>query len=308
MSVGYEGLVLFDTDLSLTGGTPLLCNSFSAPLQRTKIESESLIGGRTLPLNNSNATPFMGRPHVFDWPDSSGSMTFDVTEDVAQVMKDWIIRRRKEPITIAMLNNTLSGVILENCFWTSVDFSSGEGASVSCSVNFVALERTDTLGNDYLANRLGLISTGAGNFNLTYMETTALNPDALSQNPVPFWRSRAESAQLLAGQAEITDWNLAFNQVVERYFSCQSNPDPQIPFTVGIGQVTISGNLSLYVITPSYNLDNITNVEELTFYIGDVPFYLQDLDLESHGRDGGSQSDLMSLDLTYNAYGLIDPV
>lgn len=308
MSVGYEGLVLFDTDDSLTGGTPLLCTSFSAPLQRTKIESESLIGGRTLPLDNFNATPFVGRPHVYDWPDSSGSMSFDITEDVAQVMKDWIIRRRREPVTIAMLNNSLSGSILENCFWTSVEFSSGEGTSVSCSVNFLALERTDTMGNDYLANRLGLISTGTGNFNLTYMETTALNPGALNKNPVPFWRSKAESAQLLAGNAEITDWNLSFNQVVERYFSCQSSLNPQIPFTVGIGQVTINGNLSLYVTTPSYNLNNIDTIEELTFYIGDVPFYLNDLDLESYVKDGGSQSEITTLDLSYNAYGLVDPV
>lgn len=305
MSVGYEGLVLLDCDSLLTGGTPLLCTSYSAPEQRTKIESDSLIGGRTLPLASNDYTPFIGKPHVFDWSDNTGSMTFDVTESSALAIKNWIINKRTIPVTIAMFNNTLTSVLLENCFWNSIDFSANENSFITCTINFIAIDRTDEIGNDYISNRLGLINTGIGNFNFDYIKETALN-NSLNKNPLPYWKGTMQSDELLSNYAEVLNWRVNFNQTVERVFSCQATFEAVPPSIIGIGEMAISGDLELYVKNSSYNLNNILNIEELILNLNTVQFTFSDLDMDQHSIDGGSQSDVTTLSLSYSAYGFSD--
>jgi len=300
--LGYEGLVLFDCEDDLTGGVPLLCTAYNSPEQRVKIESESLIGGRTLLLDD-DATPYISRPYVYDWSDNTCSMSFDITEDSAIAIKNWIINSRTVPINIAMINNSLTGSLLKNCFWTSISLNANENSFVTCEASFIALEREDEIGNDYITNRLGIITTGVGNFDIDFMSDTALNKNN-NLNPIPYWKSILESDDLIGTNAEVMNWRITFGQIIEKYFSCLSSKTPQSPATVGIGQMTIDMDIELYIKSLSYNLNNIYTVDNLTLNINDTQLFFSDLNLNQRSMDGGSPSDITSLKLAYNVYGL----
>jgi hypothetical protein len=293
MALGYEGYVTLKVntieDVALgTGG--------GVPRARQRLESSSGYGGQ---IKTPVAEMGIGLPRNYDWEVFDGSMDLDVHEDfLTNQIKTWIFDRQKG----AEVNFQTRAGNAQNflkCYWSNIGLSSSEGAALSSSISFVAMQRDSyTRGGDYLNNKQG---------NNPYCSSTTevypqpLNPLDGNIIPIPFWNTYVEINSTLI---EFTNWNLEFSQEVVKFFACENNSTVQEPRYVAVGPMTVNftGDY-MFVDTATFN--SPTTLSTLYVTMGGEQIKLEDLELTTDTDSLQGQDAITPVSIEYAAYTLV---
>jgi hypothetical protein len=298
MALGYEGIAY----LSDSGGTyhSFLCTGGSIPVQRNLLESQSAYGGVIASPTSEIA---IGYPHTYDEQVWEGSFNFDLTSDLlTNVLKTWLFARQsarklKYYGTVHELRQ------FDNCFWNSISFSASDGSIVNGSVGLVALNLDANSHGDldlYESNKEGYITPtelASGGV------IPALNPSSGNVNPIPFWKTQCEGESSGTQTYDFVSWNLTFNQDVVKLFGCEYNADPQAPMYLAVGPMSIvleGSNVTVEIDDTLYE-----DLDSMTVTMGNDTIVLTDLEIQNEGSvDISGQSDVVPIELSWNAYGL----
>jgi len=297
MALGYEGLGLID-------GTPFLCTGMGVPQQRNRMDSNSAFRGSA--DSEIEPTEAISPPHTYDWPTNDGTISWDTTSDLLTVIKDWIFDRTAPKEMEFYPCRGARQKFLE-CYWTSIGFEASEGANVTGSCNFIAMNRDEEeIGNEYITNRLGLLEDNvAGHGPEALCDIMrALNPAANNTDPLPFWKGTITCPELLIGtSAEITQWSVTFTQEITKNFVCTGTSlDPLEPEFLGIGPMVVELQMELYITAATYNLPY--DISSLIINVGDGAFNFSEVELQQHDEPLKVGSDLITIATTYSLYGL----
>jgi hypothetical protein len=290
LGIGFEGLALFDD-------SPFLCTSMSAPDVLVRLDSSGAFEGN---IETDNPTSGIATPHVYDYSTNDGSFSFDLTPDFFSILKDWIYQRGNYA-KLEFYPNKGAYERFDSCFWTGMNFNAAEGSLVNGTCNIMIPYRDETtFGGDYINNRTGL-SQDFGIFN-TSSSPYQLNPSGSNTQPLPFWKTRMDSTLLLPNDnVNLISWNLDFNQPANKYFTCQSLSSPQPPSFIGIGVMTVTLQIELFINTASYTLPNTINA--LKVYLGDNYFDFNVVEKQHYNQDLKSPNEITSVSATYQIFG-----
>lgn len=281
MSVGYEGLVLFNNT------RPVLCTGASVPYRRVLIESNSGYSGIILP---TDPTRGIAHPRTYGYPENQGSFSFDADKDFLSDLIDWIFNRKTERrLDIKPANSSLQR--FDECFWTNITLSATEGSMVNGSVDFIAIERTaEIINTNYISNKEGVQD-------LYWSQMFPLNPSVINEYPIPFWKTK-----LGISSPNLISWNLNLQQEIKFYFGCEGSPEPEKPSYIGIG--TMTGSLQVeYYIDGTFIVEE--DITELDLTLGNYnTLKLRELELQERNSDVKGQNDLVNIDLNYSIYGM----
>lgn len=289
MALGYEGFVEIDS-------TSLLCTSFSASINRTKMESAAGYGGE---LSTPESSIGIGSPHTYDWESIEGSIDFEFYKDVAggpspivSLYKS-LLGSRQTSFQVASYTRKGGRQIFEECYWNSLSINYAEGSLVSGSVSFLAIDReTYTIGGDYIDNKYGI-------------PWAKWSLDTLIQS-IPFWKITIKDQNYLT-------WSLSLSQSVEKFFGCTnttgSYTEAQEPLLVGIGPMTGQFQFEIF---PDDTINPVSAISDeinsLTIVIeGEDLIRLTDLELVESSDPIESEEALSKLSLTYDIYGIRVP-
>ena len=130
MALGYEGYVKLHDKYALGTGT-------AVPRVRSLLESQSGFAGV---VSSPVAQIGVGSPHTYDWEVYDGSLSFEITKDIFQVLKAWVLDREGQRTVLfsTRMSNVQQYV---DTFWNSISISASEGAALDGSVGFVAVEQ-----------------------------------------------------------------------------------------------------------------------------------------------------------------------
>ena len=296
MAMGYEGLVTLKVN---SIEDVALATSASVPQARQRLDSSSAYGGE-----KANPDMAIGSPHIYDWTTWDGSIDYEVhTDFLTNQIIPWIFDRQSS--AEAFLQSRNSNVQQFNsCYWSSINLSASEGANLSGSVSFVAIDRdTHSRGGDFIGNKQGSSPFCAS--------TTEVYPNSLGQdfakNPIPYWNTQV-SIDTGGGLTDydFTSWTLDFSQDVVKAFSCEANSSVQPPKYIAVGPLTVSFSGEYFFV----NTDNFgipTSLDSLKVTMDSESITMEDLELESDTDAVQDASSLSVVSVQYTAYTLISP-
>jgi len=313
MALGYEGYATLEYDPDGTGiQTVFLCTGSSVPKARQRLDSGAGYGGEiSTPVSEIG----IGSPYNFDWPLWDGSANFDLTKKLfTQQLNPWIFHRQT-PATFRMVSRYNNYQVFERCYWNSISLTAAEGAAVTGSFSFAALDRDyyNLAGDGYIAGRTGAIGlqgcTGSDWFGSSG-DIPALNPGSEPNiPPIPFWTTKVKAPTLI----DFISWTVTFSQDVTKFFGCFGLQGPlaglQAPAYVAVGPMTVTFECEYVPITnaPLFTApDNFGNLN-VYFDLRDENTYLKlkNLELETANDDVADQGSTAPITATYAVYELV---
>lgn len=276
MGVGYEGAAYL-------AGEPILCTGASVPRSRQIIESSSGYGGRIdLPV----AEIGIGSPHAYDWSEYSGSLDFEVHNQlISNQLKPWLFHRQNSK-RIYLYPRLGSYQNFEECYWTSLDLGTAPNSQVTGSVGFFAMDRDDyELEDDYIGDVRGREDW-----------------DFHTKEIIPFWKTTV-SFTGAASSYQIIDWKLSFSQDIQKIFLCKYNTDPIAPTYIGIGLMTATLDVTVAVLNTTVTI--LDTLPSAVVTIDTNTLNLAELELTT-ATDAIEGNDSMEpISLNYNIYQLV---
>lgn len=230
MALGYEGYVKIGDKYALGTGT-------AVPRALSRIDSQGAYGGKVkTPVDEIG----IGAPRIYGWEVFDGSVSFEMTKDIFQLLKDWIYDRESQK-DIFFSPRKGGKTKFTDTFWNSISISANAGSVMEGSLGFVAIERAEYDYGDAGIQGYYENTNGAGLLcPLATGMPQPLNPSTkLNQNPVPYWNS---SVQLGSDIFDFESWSLDFSQDVVKFPACMATTGPQAPAFVGVGPMVITLN------------------------------------------------------------------
>jgi len=294
MAVGYEGYVTLRVDavedVALgTGG--------AVPKARQRIESSSGYGGKIkTPVSETG----IGLPRNYDWVVWDGSMDMDVHEDfLTNQLKAWIFDRQKGARAHYQTREG-NEQRFNHCYWNNISLSAAEGAALTASVGFVAMERDSyARGGDYVNNKTGVQGWCSGATGMQFPDP--LNSDYGNVVPIPFWKTFVEIDGSLV---EMTTWTLDFSQEVVKFFGCENNSTVQEPKYVGVGPMTVTFTGD-YMFVDTATFASPETLGTLYVTMGGEQIKLEDLEQTTDTDSLQGQDAITPVSLEYAAYTLV---
>lgn len=224
MALGYEGYVQI-------GGVYALGTGTAVPRVRQRLDSQSAYGGREV---TPVASIGIGAPHDYDWTEYNGSLNFEVTSDIFNLLSGWVYSRNdsKGIVFSSRKGNVQS---FSESYFSSITVTASEGSFVDGTLDIVAMSQSYAYGDStvsgYFNNKqgVGLLCSGSG-------FPTPLNVPR-GCNPIPYWNTKVT----LGGQVmDCTTWTMTFSQDIVKIFACNNAVSAQPPAYLGVSPMTVT--------------------------------------------------------------------
>lgn len=319
MALGYEGIARMEVQVApLPGDTVFLCTGAAVPRSTNRIDSSAGYGGLIGDAGGGDYSEMgVGAPYEFDWEIFDGSIDFDLHKDLwEEQVNPWIFNRQTEAkIKINPRFGDLQQ--FDQCFWNSISLNASDGALVSGSIGFVAVERNSYsyAQADYVDDVRGYIdSSGSGGLNIYPAEMpTPLQGDLCTSGefgtPVPHWVTRLFMSNVPAGGSDFVDfttWGLTLNQEVVKFFICEGNVDPQEPKFLAVGPMTADFNCEYIYVGGTAQFDAPDTIDQADIHLfgTSASLRMSRMKLDSVSEDIPGQEGPVPVAAAYRVYEL----
>ena len=286
--ITYDGLgtqVKFKKSES-DDGDLLLTTAFGISESQNILESSCGYGGQ---IQNINDKMGVASPNIIGLGDVTGSVTYDITINQANNLKDWLTNRNNSRIIEAKTGDMgASELLYGECYFQSITLNASENSIVSADVDFWMMRKALTEGSIGGAiSKFGL----RGNNKLEDYE----------KEIIPYWKTKIDGFNL-----NIIAWNISITQTLAKKFYCDGLDDdgPPLPRAVFVGPLNIELGVTALLSNDVVDLSTLSGNLNLTLQLGSVDFIkVENVKLISISPDL-TATGMRTIDLSYKAFKL----
>ena len=281
-------------------GELLFTTAFGISEAQNILETAGTYGGQIQGDNIGIASP-----NMLSLGEVTGSVTYDITINQADKLKEWLKNRNDTRIIEAKTGDMGSAKLLYgDCYFQSITMNASENSIVSADVDFWIYKKALTEGSIGGAiSKYGLRGQDNNGNPISDPESFKFTDD--EKNVIPYWKTKLDGFPL-----NIIAWNISITQTLTKKFYCDGLTDEKspLPRAVFVGPLNVEFGVTVLLNNDVVDLSTLTGDLDLTLKLGSVDFInVKKVKLLSVSPDL-TATGMRTIDLSYKAFKMINPV